>query len=103
MQLQVIIGTFVIDTKKDASAGVMGEASAHQLPSHAGGAAVGFRSSVVSSGRIPVGGNEDQTIGSSHFLVQPPGIHMTHSRQTDWMGSPNARTGGGYELTGINC
>ena len=98
--VQVIIGTFVIDTKKDVSGGVMVEASAHQLPSHAGGASVGFRSAVDSSGRIPVGGNEDQTIGSSHFMIQPRAIHMAPSRQTDWTGAPNARTGGGYDLTG---
>ncbi|KAK9292051.1 hypothetical protein L1049_020005 [Liquidambar formosana] len=102
--VQVIVGTFLIDTKKDVGAGVKGDASANQLPSPVGGVSVssgGFRPAVESSGRIPGRGSDDhQNISSSHFMVQPRGMHMTPSRPTDWRAGPDARSSGSYELTG---
>lgn len=73
--VQVIIGTFSIDNKKD---GVKGDASASKFSSPVGVASVsnaGFRSTIEPSGRL------------DHFMVQPRGVH-------DW------RSGSSYEMTG---
>ncbi|KAB2049606.1 hypothetical protein ES319_A13G188400v1 [Gossypium barbadense] len=95
--VQVIVGTFVIDDKKDVSAGAKGDP--------VGGASVsnvGFRSAFETSGRNPIGGNDDhhhhhQSFGGSHFMMQPQGMHMT-SWPTDWGSGLGDRTG--FELTG---
>lgn len=95
---QVIVGSFLIDTKKD---GVKGDAPGNKLPSPVGGpssSSVGFRSAIDSSGRNPVRGNDDhQAIGGSHFMMQPRGMHVAPPRPTDWRTGP-----AGYELTGMN-
>lgn len=63
---------------------------------------VGFRSAVDPSGRNAVRGNdEQQAIGGSHFMIQPRGMHVTPSRPTEWRPGPDARSTGGYELSGI--
>ncbi|KAJ7973567.1 AT-hook motif nuclear-localized protein [Quillaja saponaria] len=102
--VQVIVGTFAMDNKKDVGAGVKGDASSRRLPSPVGGELVssgGFRSAVDFFSRNPVGGNDDhQTIGASHFMVQPQGVHVIPSQPTDWRGHPDARNTAGYELTG---
>lgn len=104
MNLQVIVGTFQIDTKKDVNAGLKGDASGSKLPSPVGGASVssiGFRSPVESSGRNHIQGNDDfQSIGRSHFMIQPSGMHMSPSR-TEWRSSLDARTSADYDLTGM--
>ncbi|TYH92743.1 hypothetical protein ES332_A13G204400v1 [Gossypium tomentosum] len=95
--VQVIVGTFVIDDKKDVSAGAKGDP--------VGGASVSnvvFRSAFETSGRNPIGGNDDhhhhhQSFGGSHFMMQPQGMHMT-SWPTDWGSGLGDRTG--FELTG---
>ncbi|KAK9919488.1 hypothetical protein M0R45_028079 [Rubus argutus] len=99
--VQVIVGTFLIDNKKDVNTGVKVEAPAPRMPSPGGGAPmmnVGFRSAVDSSGRNMVRGNDDQqqAIGGSHFMIQ--GMHGS----TDWRAGPDARNTGAvtYELTG---
>ncbi|KAJ0079520.1 hypothetical protein Patl1_23205 [Pistacia atlantica] len=101
--VQVIVGTFQIDTKKDVNAGLKGDASGSKLPSPVGGASVssvGFRSPVESSGRNHFRGNDDfQTIGRSHFMIQPSGMHVSPS-QTEWRSSLDARTSADYDLTG---
>ncbi|GMN25644.1 hypothetical protein TIFTF001_001005 [Ficus carica] len=102
--VQVIVGTFLIDTKKDANAGVKGDASGIKLPSAVGVTSpsnLGFRPAVDPSGRNPIRGNDDQqAIGGSHFMIQPRGMHVTPSRPTEWRPSPDARSTAGYELTG---
>ncbi|EXB93201.1 hypothetical protein L484_024539 [Morus notabilis] len=102
--VQVIVGTFLIDTKKDINAGVKGDASGINLPSPVGvtsPSSVGFRSAVDPSGRNAVRGNdEQQAIGGSHFMIQPRGMHVTPSRPTEWRPGPDARSTGGYELSG---
>lgn len=95
----------MIDTKKDVSGGVKGDASAMKLPSPVGvtsPSSVGFRSAIDPSGRNPVRGNDDQqAIGGSHFMIQARGMHVTHSRPTEWRPGPDARSTAGYELTGM--
>ncbi|KAF4348994.1 hypothetical protein CsatB_028911 [Cannabis sativa] len=101
--VQVIVGTFLIDSKKDVSGGVKGDASTMKLPSPVGVTSpsnVGFRSPVDPSGRNPVRGNDDQqAIGGSHFMLHR-GMHVTSSRPTEWRAGPDARSTAGYELTG---
>ena len=101
LHLQVIVGTFTIDNKKDVSAGAKGDASGSKLPSPVGGTSVsnvGFRSAFETSGRNPIGGNDDhQGFGGSHFMMQPRGMHVA-PRSTDWRTGLDDRTG--FELTG---
>ncbi|PRQ41746.1 putative PPC domain-containing protein [Rosa chinensis] len=91
--VQVIVGTFLIDNKKEKV-----EVSMPRMPSPGGGASmmnVGFRSTVDSSGRNMVRANdEQQAIGGSHFMIQ--GMHGS----TDWRTGPDARSTGAYELAG---
>ncbi|WRX23855.1 PPC domain - like 10 [Theobroma cacao] len=99
--LSVIVGTFVIDNKKDVSAGAKGDASGSKLPSPVGGTSVsnvGFRSAFETSGRNPIGGNDDhQSFGGSHFMMQPRGMHVA-PRPSEWRSGLDDRTG--FELTG---
>ncbi|XP_039029575.1 AT-hook motif nuclear-localized protein 14-like isoform X2 [Hibiscus syriacus] len=75
--VQVIVGTFTINNKKDVSAGAK---------------------AFETSGRNPIPGNDDyQSFGGSHFVMQPRGMHMA-PRSSDWRISLDDRTG--FELTG---
>ncbi|OMO96244.1 hypothetical protein COLO4_15418 [Corchorus olitorius] len=98
--VQVIVGTFMIDNKKDVSAGSKSDASGSKLPSPVAGTSVsnmGFRSAFETSGRNPMGGNDDHGFGGTHFMMQPRGMHLA-SRTTDWRSGLDDRTG--FELTG---
>lgn len=98
--VQVIIGSFVLDTKKDT--GVKGDASASKLPSPVGESAssLGFRQAVErSSGNQIQGNDEHQAMGGSHFMIQQLGLHVTPPRSTDWGAHPDSRNTA-YELTG---
>ncbi|XVE89954.1 hypothetical protein DITRI_Ditri20bG0037700 [Diplodiscus trichospermus] len=99
--VQVIVGTFMIDNKKDVSAGAKGDASGSKLPSSVGGTSVsnvGFRSAFETSGRNPIGGNDDhQSFGGSNFMMQPRGMHVA-PRAADWRTALDDRTG--FEFTG---
>ncbi|KAB2059652.1 hypothetical protein ES319_A11G320900v1 [Gossypium barbadense] len=99
--VQVIVGTFTIDNKKDISAGAKGVASGSKLPSPVGGTSIsniGFRAAFETSGRNPIVGNDDhQSFGGSHFMMQPRGMHMA-AQSTDWRIALDDRTG--FELTG---
>lgn len=106
MDLQVIVGTFLIDSKKDSSAGLKIDASGSKMPSPVGGASissVGFRSPVDSSGRNPMRGNDDYqpTIGGSHFMMQSCGMNVTPSRAPDWRTGLDARNSTGFDMSGI--
>ncbi|KAK7258621.1 hypothetical protein RIF29_24202 [Crotalaria pallida] len=97
--VQVIVGTFFVDTKKDTGASVKGDASASKLPSPVV-ESVSFHHTVDTSGRNPIRGNDEhQAIGGSHFMVQQLGLHATPSRSVDWGPSPDSRNTG-YDLTG---
>ncbi|KAJ1414653.1 PPC domain [Sesbania bispinosa] len=100
--VQVIVGTFFLDTKKDTGAGVKGDASASKLPSPVGESvsSLGFRQTVDCSSGNPIRGNDEhQAMGGSHFMIQQLGLHVTPSRSTDWGGHPDSRNAG-YDLTG---
>ncbi|MBA0730569.1 hypothetical protein Golax_025997 [Gossypium laxum] len=99
--VQVIVGTFMVDNKKDGSANVKGDASGSKLPSPVAGTSVsniGFRPAFEASGRNPIDGNDDhQSFGGSHFMMQPQGLRLA-PRPTDWRTGLDDRTG--FELTG---
>ncbi|VVA96453.1 unnamed protein product [Arabis nemorensis] len=115
--VQVILGTFQLDRKKDtAGSGGKGDASNSgsrlTSPTSTGPLlGMGFHSGMESSGRNPMRGNDQHQHhqsglgGSHHFMMQPPqGMHMTHSRPSEWGGGGNSghdgRGGGGYDLSG---
>lgn len=103
--LQVILGTFRLEKKKDGRNGVKGgdaSGSGNMLPSPPSGteSLLGFHPGMESSGRNP--NDEHHSITSSalgvgpHFMMQPPqGMHMSHVRPSEWGGS-------GYDLSGKN-
>ncbi|KAG2318240.1 hypothetical protein Bca52824_021362 [Brassica carinata] len=120
--VQVILGTFQLDRKKD---GVKGEASNSgsrlTSPSSTGPGpgpllGMGFRPVMESPGRNPMRGNDEQHHhqhqqtgmgGSHHFMMQPPqGMHMMHPRPSEWgggggnSGHDGRGGGGGYDLSG---
>ncbi|CAL0321043.1 unnamed protein product [Lupinus luteus] len=101
--VQVIVGAFVIDPKKDASAGNKGDVSSTKLPPPPVSDPVssfGFGRAVDSSTGNPIRTNEEhQTIGGSHFNIQQGGMQGTHSRPSDWGGHPDSRNAD-FELTG---
>lgn len=101
---QVIVGTFFIEPKKDASAGTKGDVSASKLPPPVSESvsSLGFCQAVdPSTGNLIRGNVEHQAIGGSHFMMQQGGMHMTPSRSSDWGGHPDSRNAG-FELTGMN-
>lgn len=119
MSIQVILGTFQLDRKKDTTrSGGKGDASNSgsrlTSPTSTGTGpllGMGFHSGMESSGRNPMRGNDQHHHhqsglgGSHHFMMQPPqGMHMTHSRPSEWGGGGNSghdgRGGGGYDLSG---
>ncbi|XP_037495926.1 AT-hook motif nuclear-localized protein 14 isoform X2 [Jatropha curcas] len=96
--VQVIVGTFVLDNKKDVNTGVKVDASPVGGPSMSN---MGFRSPGDSTGRNPVRGNDDHpTMGGNPFMIPPLGMHVAPSRPTDWRGGPDTRVNTGYDLTG---
>lgn len=118
MQMQVILGTFQLDRKKDAAgSGGKGDASisGNRLTSPTSTGPLldmGFRPGMESTGRNPMRGHDDQHHhhqtglgGSHHFMMQAPqGMHMTHTRPSEWGRGGNSghdgRGGGGYDLSG---
>ncbi|KFK34840.1 hypothetical protein AALP_AA5G199800 [Arabis alpina] len=101
--VQVILGTFKLERKKDGRNGVKGDdasGSGNMLPSPSGTESLlGFHSGMESTGRNP--NDEHHTItnsalgGGAHFMMQPPqGMHMTHARPSEWGGA-------GYDLSGL--
>ncbi|CAL0316634.1 unnamed protein product [Lupinus luteus] len=101
--VQVLLGTFTIDPKKYASAGIKGDVASSKLPPPLAGESVsgfGFGRAVDSSTGNPVRGNEEQqTIAGSHFMIQQGGMQGIHSRPSDWVSHPDSRNFG-FQLTG---
>ncbi|KAK9911259.1 hypothetical protein M0R45_035180 [Rubus argutus] len=96
---KVIVGTFLIDSKKDVNTCVKVKDSAVLPPGcHHQVTNVGFRSAVgCSSIRNGLGNDvQQQAIRGSHFMIQA--LHGF----TDWRGGPDARStvAVAYELTG---
>ncbi|KAG2239778.1 hypothetical protein Bca52824_091475 [Brassica carinata] len=98
--VQVILGTFQLEKKKDGGNDVKGDdasGSGSLLPSPSGTESLHvYHPTMESSGR-----NEHHTMtssalgGGAHFMMQPPqGMHMTHARPSEWGGA-------GYDLSGL--
>ncbi|CAA7025974.1 unnamed protein product [Microthlaspi erraticum] len=102
--VQVILGTFQLERKKDGRNGVKGgddaSGSGNMLPSPPGTESlIGFHSGMESSGRNPNDEHHSMSSnalgGGGHFMMQPPqGMHMTHARPSEWGGT-------GYDLSGM--
>lgn len=80
---QVIVGTFVIDAKKDTLAGMKGDASFPQVPIP----------SWWDVGLISNNGNF-----GSRFMIQPRTVQLTASPATDWRCGGDAKGTGSCEL-----
>ncbi|KAK7269122.1 hypothetical protein RIF29_21838 [Crotalaria pallida] len=97
--VQVIVGTFTIDPKKDASAG-KGDVSAGKPPVGEPVSNLGFSRPVDASTGNPIRGNEEhQAFGGGHFMIHQSGMQGTHSRPSEWGGHQDSRNAG-FELTG---
>uniref|UniRef100_A0A6N2LWY9 AT-hook motif nuclear-localized protein n=2 Tax=Salix viminalis TaxID=40686 RepID=A0A6N2LWY9_SALVM len=95
--VQVIVGTFMLDNKKNSSG--KGDASGSKLPSAIGASLPSFRSPVESL-RSPARENDDQpTMGGNPFTMQPTSMHLTPPGPMDWRSGPDfeftERTGHG--------
>ncbi|XP_027366110.1 AT-hook motif nuclear-localized protein 14-like isoform X2 [Abrus precatorius] len=100
--VQVIVGTFFIDPKKDTRTGIREDVSSNKLPPPVGepASSLGFQAAVDVSSGNPVRGNEEhQAIGGSHFMLQQCGLQMTPSHSSDW-GDRSDSINAGFELTG---
>ncbi|XP_010485837.1 PREDICTED: AT-hook motif nuclear-localized protein 14-like [Camelina sativa] len=117
--VQVILGTFQLDRKKDAvGSGGKGDASnsGSRLTSPASTGPMldmVFRPGMEPTGRNPMRGHDEhhhhhhQTgLGGSHHLMMqaPQGMHMTHIRSSEWgrggHSGHDGRGGGGYDFSG---
>ncbi|KAL1225258.1 AT-hook motif nuclear-localized protein 14 [Cardamine amara subsp. amara] len=102
--VQVILGTFQLEKKKDGRNDVKGDdasGSGNMLASpSATESLIGFHPGMESSGRNPNDEHHNITSsgmgGGAHFMMQQPqGMHMTHARPSVWGGSA------GYDLSGL--
>ncbi|KAG9135918.1 hypothetical protein Leryth_002618 [Lithospermum erythrorhizon] len=82
--VQVILGSFVIDTKKDMAGATKVDAPTSKMASPVGGASVSGHSGV--SFRSPVD-SPHENIGGGQFVLQPHAMHMTPSQSMEWRGS----------------
>ncbi|KAL8171092.1 hypothetical protein V2J09_022896 [Rumex salicifolius] len=101
--IEVVVATFLIDTKKDATAGTKGDISITTLasPINTSVSNMGYRPVIEQPARYTVPGVDDhQNTGS--FMTQHQGLHMG-STQSDWRNSPDTRSGFKYDFTGIYC
>ncbi|CAI9773982.1 unnamed protein product [Fraxinus pennsylvanica] len=94
--VMVIVGTFLIDTKKDMTGGAKGDATASKFPSPIGGASVpgvSFRAPFDSP---------NQNVGGNQFMIQHRNMQFTPSDSMDWRGKTghgalNSPENGDYE------
>ncbi|KAG2305527.1 hypothetical protein Bca52824_034178 [Brassica carinata] len=98
--VQVILGTFQLERKKEGRNGVKGDdasGSGNLLPSPSGAESLHvYRPGMESSGRNPNDEHHTMTSGGgAQFMMQPPqGMHMTHARPSEWSGA-------GFDLSGM--
>ncbi|KAJ9540059.1 hypothetical protein OSB04_026565 [Centaurea solstitialis] len=98
--VQVIVGTFNIEGKKETATIIKADAStSSKLPSPNVVAPVpnlGFLSAPDSSGRNVVGGgDEQQNIDGYQFMIPNRGVGVS-----DWRSNNDSRGGGGYDFSG---
>ncbi|KAF5185553.1 Cellulose synthase-like protein g1 [Thalictrum thalictroides] len=98
--VQVIIGSFVVDTNKETSNDPKFETSSSKLPPQVIGATF---SSVIyhspdssgrNSGRV---NNDHQNVGVNNFMLQSRGMHSMPSQSSDWRDSPGLTDHGAYQ------
>ncbi|KAF5740497.1 AT hook motif DNA-binding family protein [Tripterygium wilfordii] len=99
--VQVIVGTFVIDSKTDVSGSAKGDASSSQLPSQVLGPSItggGFSPVVDSSGRNFPRGNDNHQSIQGPFMIQSGGLHgmLPFAPRSD-RGAPQSPANGDYD------
>ncbi|GMH11305.1 hypothetical protein Nepgr_013146 [Nepenthes gracilis] len=100
--VEVIVGSFLFDPKKDVGLGIKGDASASTLPTRGATPTTGYRPVVESSGRFPVTRADDhQYIGGSLFMAQPTqDMHVLPLQPTNWASGLNSRSSIDYGFMG---
>nr|XP_043632098.1 AT-hook motif nuclear-localized protein 14-like [Erigeron canadensis] len=97
--VQVIVGTFSVDSKKEIATIIRSDASINKLPSpNVGSPSVsnlGFLSPPDSSGRNVGGSDEQQNIDGYQFMVQNRNMPVG-----DWRGNNDSRNTAGYDFSG---
>ncbi|KAI7754750.1 hypothetical protein M8C21_012320 [Ambrosia artemisiifolia] len=97
--VQVIVGTFAIDGKKESAAVVKEDASTNKLPSPNVGPSVpnlSFLSGPDSSARNVVGGNDQQqNIDGYQFMIQNQNLPVG-----DWRNNNESRNTAGFDFSG---
>ncbi|GAB2287441.1 hypothetical protein Dimus_021818 [Dionaea muscipula] len=86
--VEVILGTFQLEPKKDATAGPKGDTSSTgTLPSPISMSTGAYRPVTEASGRYQVTGEDnDQDIGGGGSYMVSEGLRVLPSRSTDWSG-----------------
>lgn len=98
--VEVIVATFLIDTKKDTTAGAKGENCTTTMasPTSTSVSNMGYRPVIEPPARYTVPGiDEHQNMGG--FMIQHQGLHMGSSH-SDWRTAPDSRSGLNYDFTG---
>lgn len=102
--VQVIVGTFAIEGKKETATVIKGDASTSKLPSLNVGAPVpnlGFLSASDSSGRNVVGGgDEQQNMDGYQFMIPNRSVAVSEWRSNNDSRGGGGGGGGGYEFSG---
>lgn len=97
--VQVIVGTFAIEGKKESGSVIKGDASTSKLSSPNVGPSVpnlSFLSGQDSSGRNVVGGgDEQQNIDGYQFMIPNRNVPVS-----DWRSSNDSRNTAGYDFSG---
>ncbi|KAM0023115.1 putative AT-hook motif nuclear-localized protein [Helianthus debilis subsp. tardiflorus] len=97
--VQVIVGSFSIEGKKESTAILKGDTSTNKLPSPNVGPSVpnlSFLSGPDTSGRNVVGGSdEQQNIDGYQFMIQNRNVPVS-----DWRPNNDSRNTAGYDFSG---
>ncbi|XP_076930215.1 AT-hook motif nuclear-localized protein 14-like [Bidens hawaiensis] len=97
--VQVIVGSFSIESKKESAAVIKTDATANKLPSPNVGPSVSnlsFLSGPDPSGRnVVAGGDEQQNVDGYQFMIQNRNVGVS-----DWRTNNDSRNTSGYDFSG---
>ncbi|XP_076900712.1 AT-hook motif nuclear-localized protein 14-like [Bidens hawaiensis] len=97
--VQVIVGSFSIESKKESAAIIKTDATANKLPSPNVGPSVpnlSFLSGPDPSGRnVVTGGDEQQNVDGYQFMIQNRNVGVS-----DWRTNNDSRNTAGYDFSG---
>ncbi|KAK9061384.1 hypothetical protein SSX86_018565 [Deinandra increscens subsp. villosa] len=98
--VQVIVGTFSIEGKRESAASLKGDTSTNKLPSPNVGPPVpnlSFLSGPDSSGRNVVGGSDDQQNTDGYQFMIP----NRNAPVSEWRNNNDSRSTAGYDFSGM--